>query len=136
MVEITDATLEGKWAAMLKAVARGGGAAVAAELGALKTETVEFLGGDGGTKAQSDQIVDLTAKLKDGQEALDRVMEENAALKEQVDLLKTKVDVKENRATEAEARATELEKVAGELTAKVADLEEKLGDVEEDEDDG
>lgn len=136
MVEITDATLEGKWKVLLARVARGGGASVAADLGALKGETVEFLGGDGGTKAQSDQIVDLTAKLEEGQLALARVMEENAALKEQVDLLKTKVDVKEDRATEAEARATELEKVAGELTAKLADLEEKLGDVEEDEDDG
>jgi len=138
MVEITDATLEGKWAAIVKKVAKGGGASVAAELGALKAETVEFLGGDGGTKAQSDQIVDLTAKLEEGQEALEKVMEENKTLKERVENLEGALEQQVTKANEADARASELEKVSGELVAKVAELEEELGEdpEEEDEDDG
>jgi len=138
MGEIIDATLEGKWADILKKVARGGGASVAADLKALKAETAEFLGGDGGTKAQSDQIVDLTAKLEEGQEAMEKVMEENKTLKERVENLEGALEQQVTKANEADARATELEKVADELTAKVADLEEELGEdpEEEDEDDG
>jgi len=138
MVEITDATLERKWAEIIKKVGKGGGASVAAELGGLKAETVEFLGGDGGTKAQSDKILDLAAKLEEGQEALEKVMEENKTLKERVTNLEGALEQQVTKTGDAEARATELEKVSDELVAKVADLEEELGEdpEEEDEDDG